>query len=158
MPVYRRRKEMKTNYAKRLSLLKSKTNRLVLRLSNTYCNLEYVLHNPKGDLIKFSISSKSIKKFGWNKGFKSLPACYLTGYLFGKEINKLKLEQNLILDLGLQHAFPKGRIFATVKGAIDADIKLSVDEKMIPSEDRISGKHINAEELFKKVKTAIDKM
>lgn len=156
MSIFRRRKELKTNYEKRFALLKSKTNRLVLRVTNQYVLAQYVVHNNTGDLNKLSLVSKVLKEYGWTKGFKSLPASYLSGYLFGKKAVEAKLSKDLILDLGLQKSFKKGRIYSFVKGAIDSGLNISVDKDVLPSQDRIEGKHIKSEALFKKVKEAID--
>jgi len=156
MPVYRRRKEQKTNYAKRLALLKSGQNRIVLRLSNLYVNLQYVEHNTKGDNVKLGLLSKELKEFGWDKSYKSLPACYLTGYLFGKLTLQKKLKKEVILDLGLQNSFRKGKIYSALKGIVDAGINVALGEDVFPEESRINGSHIKLESLFKKVKEAID--
>jgi len=156
MAVYERRRNLKTNYAKRLALLKSGKSRIVLRVTNLYANIQYVEHNAKGDNVKLSLLSKDIKEYGWNKAFKSIPACYLTGYLFGKECLAKKLNKDTILDLGLQNAFKQGRIFACVKGINDAGLKILVDNEVYPNEDRINGKHNKTEQLFKTVKSAID--
>ena len=156
MTVYRRRRELKTNYAKRLGMLKSGKTRIVLRLTNLYANIQYVEHNAKGDAIKFALLSKELKEFGWNKGLKSTPACYLAGYLFGKTVIGKKFKKEAILDLGLQNAFKKGKLFACVKGIIDAGIDLPCGEEAFPKEDRLNGKHIKAEQLFASVKSAID--
>jgi len=86
MSVYNRRRDLKTNYAKRLAMLKSGKSRIVLRLTNLYVNIQYVEHNAKGDSISLALLSKELKEFGWNKSFKSIPACYLAGYLFGKNV------------------------------------------------------------------------
>lgn len=154
--IYKRRREGKTNYAKRLALLKSKKNRVVARLSNLYLNVQYVEHKANGDNTKFAMLSKELKEFGWKKGFRNLPVCYLTGYLFSKETEKLKLPKEVILDLGLQNSFAGGRIYACVKGMKDAGLNVAVSEEAFPTEDRIKGKHINAEKEFEAVLSAIN--
>jgi len=156
MTVYQRRREMKTNYEKRLALLKSGKNRVVVRLSNLYLHLLYIEHNPKGDITKFSLTSKSLKSFCWPKGYRSLPACYLAGFLFGKEVIKRKLGIEAVLDLGLQNAFKKGRLFAGVKGMIDSGLKIPASLEAFPPEDRLKGKHNKTEQLFNTVKSTID--
>jgi large subunit ribosomal protein L18 len=156
MPVYTRRRNLKTNYAKRLAMLKSGKSRIVLRLTNLYANIQYVEHNVKGDTIKFALLSKDLKEFGWTKGFKSIPACYLAGYLFGKTVISKKLKKDAILDLGLQNAFKQGKIFACVKGIIDSGLEIPVNEEAYPKEERIKGKHNKTEQLFTSVKNAID--
>ena len=106
--------------------------------------------------MKFALLSKEIKEFGWSKTFKSTPACYLAGYLFGKACLGNKLKKDAILDLGLQNAFKKGRLFACVKGMNDAGLNIPVGEDAYPTEDRINGKHNKTEQLFKATKSAID--
>jgi len=156
LSTYKRRRDKKTNYAKRLALLKSKKNRVVVRLSNLYLSLQYVEHKSAGDIIKFSILSKALKKFGWTKGFRNISACYLCGYLFAKEIAKKNLPKDCVLDLGLQNSFKGGRIFGCAKGMIDAGMKISVPEEMFPPEDRIKGKHIKLESLFETTLNSIN--
>ena len=45
-----------------------------------------------------------------------------------------------IVDFGLQSK--ADRLFALVKGAIDAGLEINCPEEAFPSEDRLSGKHI----------------
>jgi len=156
MQQYRRRRELKTNYAKRFTLLKSGKNRIVIRVSNLYINVQYVEHNTKGDNIKLSVMSKELKKFGWLKGFKSVPASYLTGYLFGKKALNKKLNKDVIVDFGLHKVFKKGRLFAVVKGLIDQGLKVPTDPKVFLSNERITGKHNKTDKLFAEVKAKID--
>ena len=154
---YIRRVEGKTNYKKRLTLLRSRKARLVVRKSNLYINLQYVEHNAVGDNSKLNVLSKAIAKYGWTAGLKSLPACYLTGYLFGKEVIEKKLNKDLIFDIGLLKSHKGGRLYAALKGAVDAGLNIPLGEEVLPPEDRYTGKHIKKEELFKKVKANIDK-
>jgi len=155
---YKRRVTKKTNYLKRLGLLKSGKPRLVIRLSNLYINIQYILHNPKGDISKVNILSKMLKNYGWNKSFKNTPAGYLIGYLFGKKVLKdKKLGKELIFDIGLQKSQKGGRLYAVIKGAVDAGLKIPVSEEVFPSKDRIEGKHLKYEKLFAEVKANIDK-
>ena len=154
--AYKRRREGKTNYAKRLSMLKSKKNRIVVRLSNMFINAQYVEHNRIGDNIKLGTLSKELKELGWKKGFRNISACYLTGYLFAKEAIKLKLPKDVILDLGLQNSFMGGRIYACVKGMKDAGLDVAVSAEVFPSEDRIKGKHVKLEKEFDAVLSTIN--
>ena len=48
----------------------------------------------------------------------------------------------VILDLGLS-SIKGSKINAALKGLVDAGIKLSISEDILPKEDRISGKHIS---------------
>lgn len=154
----RRRREKKTNYRKRLKLLLSGKPRLVIRRSNKYIRLQIVEYDEKGDRTILGLLSKILKKYGWPGSFKNLPACYLSGYLIGK----LALRKNIkevTADTGL-HRLTKGcRIFAVIKGATDAGLKVPHSESIYPPEERIFGKHISSElePLVYKVKESIDK-
>jgi large subunit ribosomal protein L18 len=61
--------------------------------------------------------------------------------LIGLEAKKKGIDE-AILDIGLQRSTKGSAIYALVKGAIDAGLKIPVDEKMFPSEERIRGEHI----------------
>jgi len=58
---WKRRVKQKTNYLKRLALLKGNKPRIVIRKTNKYINVQYIIHNSKGDLSKINISSKILK-------------------------------------------------------------------------------------------------
>ncbi len=141
---FRRRKEQKTNYKKRLALLKSKQLRLVARKSNNNFIAEVVEYFKTGDKARVFVHSRELKAFGWSKHAGNIPAAYLTGYLCGKKAVKDNLE-SAILDMGLNTPVHGSRIFAGLKGAIDAGLKVKADEKVFPSEDRIKGSHISPE-------------
>jgi large subunit ribosomal protein L18 len=151
-PTYRmplkRRREGKTDYRQRVKLLLSKKPRLVVRKSLKYITAQIVEFNERGDKVIASAHSKNLKKLGWNFACDNLPAAYLTGLMIGKKA----LEKNVneaILDIGL-HASTKGnRIYAVVKGALDAGLKIPCGEEMLPSEERIFGYHIAKNEKFK---------
>ena len=80
---FRRRRENKTNYKKRLNLIKSKEIRLVLRPTNKYVIAQLVEFHQDGDKIIVSANSKDLKKYGWNISCSNTPAAYLTGFLCG---------------------------------------------------------------------------
>jgi len=151
-PTYRmplkRRREGKTDYRQRVKLLLSKKPRLVVRKSLKYITAQIVEFSERGDKVIASAHSKNLKKLGWNFACDNLPAAYLTGLMIGKKA----LEKNVneaILDIGL-HASTKGnRIYAVVKGALDAGLKIPCAEEMLPSEERIFGYHIAKNEKFK---------
>jgi large subunit ribosomal protein L18 len=100
----KRRIEAKTDYSKRIKLLKSNKPRLVFRKTNKYVIAQYVLSEEAQDKVLKGVTSKDLINYGWPKemegSLKSITASYLTGYLIGKEINKSKLEQPII-DLGM---------------------------------------------------------
>jgi large subunit ribosomal protein L18 len=96
---------------------------------------------PQGDRTIAAADSKQLAKLGWRGGLKNLPAAYLTGHLAG-HLSRNNGVASAILDLGLSKPIPGGRIFAAVKGAIDAGLEIPCGDKMFPSEKRIRGEHI----------------
>ena len=79
---YRRKRENKTNYLKRLKLLLSRKGRLVVRFTNRKVVAQLVEFTPKGDKVLVATDSFALRKLGWQYSCKNLPAAYLTGFLF----------------------------------------------------------------------------
>src|SRR3990167_5208677 len=115
----RRRKENKTDYGKRIGLLKSGFPRVVFRKTNRYIIAGYVISKEAQDKVELGITSKALLKHGWPKEFqgslKSIPAAYLTGFLFGKKILGKKLETPVI-DMGMIRNLHKNKVFGFLKG------------------------------------------
>ena len=117
----RRRREGKTDYKARLKLLESELPRIVVRKSNRYVLAQYVKSEHAQDKVLLGVSSKELLEYGWPKeasgSLKSIPACYLTGLILGKEIKtKIKEEkERVILDLGLGRNIKKSRVYAVLK-------------------------------------------
>lgn len=158
----RRRIENKTDYSKRLKLLKSESPRLVFRKTNRYILAQYVTSIEARDKIEIGISSKNLLSYGWPKEFegslKSLTASYLTGYLIGKQIIKKKLETP-ILDFGMIRIITKNKAFAFLKGVGDAGVEVNCGEENFPEQERIEGKNMKQDfsKIFKEIKSKIDK-
>ena len=154
----RRRKQGKTDYLKRIKLLKSKKPRVVFRKTNKYILAQYVTSNEAKDKIVIGISSKDLMKYGWTKenqgALKSTTASYLTGFLIGKKIMKEKLEQP-ILDLGMIKTIHKSKPYAFLKGLIDSGIQISCNEEAFPEETRIKGEHLKNKINFEEIKSQI---
>lgn len=150
---YRRRREGKTNYKKRLNLLKSRKSRVVVRKSNRYITMELIEYNPIGDKVLVYCHSHELKKFNWKFSMKNTPAAYLTGFLFGKKCKKKNLNEG-ILDTGLYTNVKGSKIYSALKGAIDAGLKIPCSEEVFPDESRIRGevisKFLKNEEMVKK--------
>ncbi|OGI11948.1 50S ribosomal protein L18 [Candidatus Micrarchaeota archaeon RBG_16_36_9] len=152
---FKRRREEKTNYRKRIGLLKSNKTRLVIRRSLSNITVQFVDFVPSGDKTIVTATSSELKKMGWNRT-GNIPASYLTGLLAGKKAKDKKIEE-AILDLGLQISTKGSRIYAALKGVLDSGIKVPYSEEILPSEDRIKGKHISKdlEKQFEEVKSKI---
>ncbi len=138
----RRRRQGKTDYRKRLSLLKSRQTRLVIRKSNANTTVQLVRYEPDGDVVVAQASTSQLSALGWKGSTGNLPAAYLAGYLAGARAKKAKVK-SAIVDIGMQRAFHGGRLFAAVKGVIDAGVSVAVNEEALPSEERVSGAHIS---------------
>lgn len=153
---FKRRRLGKTDYQKRLKLLSSSKPRLVVRKSLNYITAQIIGFDKKGDRSLAGITSRELKKLGWNFACDNLPAAYLTGLLIGKKAMGGKINE-VILDSGLYSSTKGSRIYALAKGVIDAGLKVPISEEILSSEDRIKGKHISeaVEKEFEKIKQKI---
>ena len=157
----RRRKEYKTDYLKRIKLLKSGSPRVVFKKTNKYIIAQYVKSKEAQDKVEVGITSKILIKYGWQKEFegslKSIPASYLTGLLIGKKILEKKLEKPII-DFGMIRVLHKNRAFAFLRGLKDSGIKVECKEEFFPNEDRIKGKHLKKDfsKMFEEIKSKIE--
>ncbi|MBK7385649.1 MAG: 50S ribosomal protein L18 [Methanothrix sp.] len=139
----RRRKEGKTDYHIRYKLLLSKRPRVVVRKSNASTTLQLVVAELEGDKTLLTVNSRELRDFGFSSAVGNLPAAYLTGLLFGKRMLALGAEGG-IADIGL-HASTKGnRIYAAIKGVVDAGVDVPHSPEIFPDEERIRGEHIKS--------------
>jgi large subunit ribosomal protein L18 len=138
---YRRKRQSRTNYKKRLALLKSGQNRLVIRRSLNTITTQIIAYSPDGDKVVASATSKELNKMGWKAHKANIPSAYLTGLLLGTKAKKKNIKK-VVFDLGLQIPIKGGRLFAALKGVVDAGMEINHDEEALPSEERIAGKHI----------------
>ncbi len=158
----RRRRENKTDYLRRLKLLKSGRPRLVFRKTNKYIIVEFVTSKEAQDKVEICMDSRALLKYGWPKEFsgslKSIPASYLTGYLIGKQIKKKGLETPIV-DLGMARTIYKTKVYSFIKGLIDAGLEINCKEEAFPEENRVEGKSLKKDfsKTFNEVKTKIDK-
>ena len=158
----RRRRQGKTDYKARLSLLKSTKPRIVFRKTNKYILGQYVKSREAQDRVEIGVASSQLLKYGWPKeasgSLKSLPAAYLTGLLLGKKILDKEDKAKAILDIGLLRNIKKSRIYAFVKGLKDAGVEIPCNEKMFPDELRLAGRHMKKNIEFEKIKSNINKI
>ncbi len=139
---HKRRREKKTDYGLRLSLLKSGMHRLVVRKSNKYVIGQIVKYEKNGDKTIVMVHSKALEKMGWKNSCRSVPAAYLTGLILGKRCLEKKINE-AVLDIGLQTSTKGNKIYSLMKGAVDAGLKINHSKDILPSDDRITGKHIS---------------
>ena len=138
----RRRREGKTNYYKRYRMIKSGQRiRAVIRRTNTQVIVQIIEFAPDGDRTLVGVTSKKLRRFGWKGSLKSTPAAYLTGLIAGLKAKKAGIEY-AIPDIGIHPSIRGSRIYAAIKGLRDAGIEVPASEEILPSEERIQGKHI----------------
>lgn len=153
---FRRKREGLTNYRKRLKLLVSNKPRLVVRKSLKNIQAAIVEYNKKGDVTRVAAHSSNLKKWGWVYNTGNLPAAYLVGFLLGKLTGKKS--DAVVLDIGLNKSVRGSRIYAVLAGALDAGLKVLCSKDILPSKERIMGKHlISYTELLKKDEAAFKK-
>jgi len=139
----RRRREGKTDYRKRLSLLRSGKTRIVVRKSLKNTQIQFVQYKEEGDKVIISTNSKELKdKFKWKFSTSTTPAAYLTGLLAGTKAKEKGISE-CVLDIGRHPASTGNKIFAALKGIIDAGLVCAYNKEKFPSEDRIMGKHLD---------------
>lgn len=138
----RRYRERKTDYRLRLKLLRNKKPRIVVRKSLKATRVQFVEYKPQGDTIIASAISNELKKeYGWKYSVATIPAAYLTGLLAGKRAKDKGYKQG-VLDIGLYDPTIGSKVFAALKGILDAGIDCPHKEEMLPKEDRIHGMHL----------------
>jgi large subunit ribosomal protein L18 len=150
--AHRRRREGKTDYRHRLALLKSGSPRLVVRKAVNSMTCQIIEHKTIGDKAIVSVTSKNLEGFGWKGNKGNLPGSYLTGFLCGTEAKKNGVKK-AVLDIGLQTSTKGSRIYAAVRGCLDAGIDIPHSPEILPNVERIRGLHIEqyAESRGKKV-------
>jgi large subunit ribosomal protein L18 len=139
---FRRRREGKTNYRSRRALVLSKSPRLVVRLTLKHTILQIAEAEAVGDKIIISANSRELEKmYGWLGSGGNVPAAYLTGLLCGFKAMAKGVER-VFLDIGLHIPTKGSRIFAALKGVLDAGLEVPHSEDILPDEGRVSGEHI----------------
>ena len=138
---FKRKREGRTYYKKRLRLLLSNKYRFVVRKSLRNLQVSVIQYAPKGDKILFTVNAVTLNKIGWKGDTGNLPSSYLIGMLAGKKAVELGIKE-AILDLGFNNSTKGSRLYAAVAGAVEAGLNIPHDEGVLPSRDRISGEHI----------------
>lgn len=157
----RRRRESKTDYKLRINLLKSGKPRIVFRKTNRCIIGQCIISRSAQDYVIIGVNSKDLIFYGWPKekigSLKSLPACYLTGLLLGKEMLKKMKEKEYIVDTGMIRNIKKSRIYAFLKGIVDSGITINVKREFFPDEKRLKGENTKVKGIFDKIKENIEK-
>ncbi|HSA37809.1 MAG TPA: 50S ribosomal protein L18 [Methanoregula sp.] len=157
---FRRRREGKTDYYQRTRLVVSDVPRMVVRKTNRHIIVQLVTAEMDGDRTLVAANSAELEKYGYKGSTSSTPAAYLTGMLFAVKAKKAS-QDSAILDIGLNRATPGARIFAALKGAVEAGLAIPHGEEILPSDERAKGAHIaaynkNAGDIVKNVEQVAD--
>jgi large subunit ribosomal protein L18 len=137
----RRRIEGKTDYKARKALVLSGKPRLVARCTLKNVVAQMVIAKPNGDEVLVSAHSRELKKYEWKATRGNVPAAYLTGLLCGLKA-KAQGVNEAIPDIGLHSPSKGARVFAMLKGVLDAGVHVPHSEEKLPDEKRIEGEHI----------------
>lgn len=150
--VRRRRLEAKTDYKARLALLKSEKPRLVIRKTNRYIIAQIIASETAQDKVVAGMTSKALISKGlpseMSGSMKSLGASYLTGFLLGKASIKAGVNE-AILDTGMHINVKNSRIYAVLKGAVDAGMKIPHNKEILPPIESIKSEKIS--KIFDKI-------
>ena len=142
---YKRRENGLTDYRRRLRLLRGDSLAQSSGSATPKATCQLVEYSPEGDRVLVEMKSSSlIKEHGWpnDASRKSIPASYLTGYALGKKALASGVK-SAVLDIGLAASSTGNRVYAALKGMVDAGLDIPHGEAVLPSEDRISGRHIS---------------
>ncbi len=139
--VFKRRREWRTDYQQRLGLLKSGKPRMIVRRSLENIHVQFILSESAGDKTVVDIKSNKLKKYGWKGHGGNIPSAYLTGYLAGMNAVKNGVKE-AVVDIGLQKSVEFSSLYAAAAGARDAGVDVKVNKSVIPSKERLHGKHI----------------
>lgn len=141
--AFRRRRANVTDYQMRKTMIRSGKLRMIVRLSSKYVYTQLVEATAIGDNVLASVCSKELEKYGWVASYANTSAAYLSGLLLGKKVLGIGIKE-AILDIGLKRPSSGARVFAVLKGAVDAGLDVPYDEEILPSEERIKGEHVAA--------------
>jgi large subunit ribosomal protein L18 len=152
---FRRRREGKTNYHKRFTLVRSRWDRFVVRKTLKHMVVQVIRAHPDGDVTLAAAHSSELTKYGWDASTSNIPAAYLTGYLCAIRAHDKGIEK-AVLDIGIQRVVPGSRIFAALQGAVEAGMDIPHSTDILPSDKRKKGAHIGTEKLFDTVVKTIE--
>ena len=141
--AFRRRREGKTDYRARLKLISLEKSRLVVRITNNHTIVQIIDVAQEGDETLVSAHSKELQKIGWLGSGKNTSAAYLTGFLCAKKALEAGIDE-AVLDIGLKSSIKGAKIYAALKGAVDAGLYVPHNDSILPADERIRGEHVAA--------------
>jgi large subunit ribosomal protein L18 len=116
---------------------------MVVRKSLKNTQIQFIEYKETGDNIIATANSKElVTKYNWKYSTSNTSAAYLTGILAGKRAKDKGISE-CILDMGRYVPVKGSKVFASLKGAIDAGINCPADEEKMPDEERLLGTHVD---------------
>ena len=157
---FRRRRDGKTDYYQRTRLVVADVPRMVVRKTNRHIIVQLVTAEMDGDRTLVAANSAELEKYGYKGSTSNTPAAYLTGMLFAVKAKKAQ-QESAILDIGLNRATHGARVFAALKGAVEAGLDIPHGESILPPDERVKGEHIaaynkNSADIVKNVEQVAD--
>lgn len=130
---FRRRRDGTTDFCKRLALVKSGSTRMVVRRSNRNVRIQFVEFDPKGDRTILTVDGLALAgQLKWPSK-RNVWTAYLVGMYAGVEAAKKGVKE-FVLDIGRYTPSKGNLVFAAMKGAVDAGLKTSYSEDMVPTQ------------------------
>lgn len=149
---FKRRMKRKTDYDSRERMLVGNVPRMVVRKTNRYMLVQFVESKAAQDKVLSTTLSRELCDFGYPKAYsvKNLAGAYLTGFLAASKV--LKSVKKAILDIGMLKSSKGNRLYATLKGAVDAGMDVPHSEDMLPKMEMIKKKNSDLDKIKSKIK------
>ena len=153
---FRRRRECKTDYVQRSSLIQqdktkygAKKYRLVARITNTKVIAQIIYAELDHDVTIAQANSSELPRYGVELGLSNYAAAYCCGLLVARRLlKKLGLDEKfqheikeeeedddarrpfrVLLDVGLRRTTTGAKVFAVMKGAVDGGLRIPHEDK-----------------------------
>lgn len=138
---WRRKREQKTDYHKRKRSLMAGKPRAVVRKTSQHTRVQIIEMTPQGDKVLASAHTSELSKLGWKAGTGNMAAAYLAGYLCGTRSVASGTKEG-VFDMGFIKPIKGSKVYAALKGLVDANMDIPHDEVVLPGDDRIRGEHV----------------
>jgi len=116
---------------------------MVVRRTNRHVICQIITAHLEGDRTHVTANSSELRKFGYEGSLSNTPAAYLTGMLLAVRSLNAGYE-GAVLDIGLRRATRGARVFAALKGAVEAGFDMPHNDEILPADERCKGEHIAA--------------
>ena len=149
---FKRRMQRKTDYDSRERMLMGNVPRMIIRKTNRYMIVQFVKSQAAQDKVLSTTLSRELTDYGYPKTYsiKNLAGAYLTGFLAASKV--LKIVKKSILDIGMLKSSKGNRLYATLKGAVDAGMDIPHSDKMLPKMEMIKKKNADLDKIISKIK------